>query len=225
MTRRLIITAFVLLTFIIFTSLYFNTSVMAQTSDPTRGAAWYQVNYGSDAYGGTFLSGQFGPDVGIGEQGTIYQYSNPLTGAYVSYQSTGIGAGVGGPLLGYGGMFSPVAEASYGPFAYGQTPNVSPSLGFDTRGFLYGNLWGQGVNYFEAQYNPFAGMLFGLGGLGGFGSYSPYGGLFGIGRVGLSSDFGPIDDDGFSGAFRSSRGNIYGGVNLFYFEDLEEFDD
>jgi hypothetical protein len=225
MTRRLVTAAFVLLTFIIFIGVYVDAPVRAQTSDPTRQAAWYQVNYGSNAFGGTFLYGQYGPDVGIGEQGTIYRYSNPLTGMYVSYQSTGIGTGIGGPLLGYGGMFSPVAEASYGPFAYGQIPTVASSPGFDTSGFLFGNLWGQGVNYFQSQYNPYAGLLFGLGGLGGFGSYDPYGGLFGSGRVGLSTGFGPIDGEDLSGAFRSSRGNIYGGVNLFYFEDLEGFED
>ncbi|MGA1790517.1 MAG: hypothetical protein ACMUIM_03445 [bacterium] len=226
MTRKLTLTAFLLITLFLFALMFSQPSAVAQT-EPSRQAAWYEVNYASDAFGGTFLIGQYGPDIGIGEQGSVYQYSNPLTGQYVSYQSTGIGSGVGGALLGYGGMFSPVAQQSYGPFAYGQSPTVSASPGYDTQGYLFGNLWGQNVNYFASQYNPFAGLL--LGGFGSFGSPAAFsGGLFGLGRVGLSTanSFGPLYDDDYRGAFRSSAGNIYGGVNLFYFDEFEdEFDD
>jgi len=229
MTRKLTITAILLIAIFLIMSVFSQTDVMAQT-DPTRTANWYEVNYGTTSLGGTFLTGQYGPDIGIGEQGFVYQYSNPLTGQYISYQSSGIGYGVGGPYAGYGGQFSPVAQASYGPFAYGNTPTLSPTPGVNTSGYLYGNLWGQNTNYYSAQYDPFAGLLFsGLGSFGGsFGAGFPsaYGGLFGIGRVGLSTGlFGPIDDDLYEGAFRSSRGNIYGGVNLFLFEDFEEFED
>ena len=229
MTRRLNVSAILLIAFFFIFIVFSYTDVMAQ-SEPNRNAQWYQAYYGSDSLGGTFLRGEFGPDVGIGEQGFVYQYSNPLTGQYVSYQSSGIGYGVGGPLVGYGGQFSPVAEASYGPFAYGNIPTVSPTPGVNTRGFISGDLWGRNTSYYEAQYDPFASFLLGaLGGYGGgFGAGLPgaYGGILGTGRVGLSTGlFGPVDDDLYEGAFRSSRGNLYGGVNLFLFEDFEEFDD
>jgi hypothetical protein len=222
MTRKLTLSAILMISFIIFAMMFSQTSAFAQASQDQviRQADWYKVNYGTDASGGTILIGQYGPDVGIGEQGTVYQYANPLTGQFVSYRTTDIGVGFGGPLLGYGGMFSPVAQASYGPFAYGQTPVVSPTPGFDTAGFLFGNLWGQNVNYYEARPNPFAGLL--LGSFSGFGPSIAYGGLFGLGRIGLGTE---LDDDLYPRAFSSARGNIYGGVNLFYSDDFEEFDD
>ncbi len=174
--------------------LTFNTArAQIQTSEPNRGAAWHQTNYGTDAWGGTWLIGQFGPDIGVGEQGVVYEYVNPTTGSFVSYRSTEIGFGLGGPYLGYGGLFSPVATASYGPYAYGQTPNVAPTPGYDTFGHVSGNLWGQNTSYYRAQINPFAMILLGglTGGYGGFGGSLGYGG-FGINPYVFSSGFGRI---------------------------------
>lgn len=141
------------------------------------------------------LIGRFGPDVGIGEQGTIYRYSNPLTGQNFTYSSTGIGLGLGGPFLGYGGMFSPVAGASYGPFAFGQIPIVGPTPGYDTTGYISGNLWGQNTSFYQARINPFAAVLFGgLGGFSGFGLNS-YFGYPSFGRVGFENERSFLDRD------------------------------
>jgi hypothetical protein len=180
------------------------TSLVRADEEPERDASWHETEYGTDAWGGTWLSGRFGPDVGYGEQGQVFEYTNPGTGMYVSYSSTGMGMGLGGPMLGYGGMFSPVAQASYGSYAGGGRPNVQATPGYDTQGYLSGNLWGQNSSFYQARYNPMAGFLFGMagllgggyggfggyGGYGGFGGYSGYGGFSGYGGYGGFSPYG-----------------------------------
>ena len=159
----------------------------SNTSDRT--AAWYNTQYGTTQWGGTWMRGQFGPDVGIGQQGSVFQYTDPMTGAYVSYSSTGLGMGAGGLFAGYGGWDSPLAAISYGPFAYGNTPQVMPTFGWNTQGSASGGLWAPQTSFYQAQPGltwMLGGGLFGLGGFGGFGGFGGYpfggfGGFFGGG--------------------------------------------
>jgi len=150
-------------------------------SNVSRNADYYNVQYGTSPFGGTWTMGQYGPDVGIGEQGYQYQYSDPLTGTFVSYSSSGIGAGLGGIWAGYNGMYSNVAQQSYGPYAYGNTPEVQPTVGWSTQGSTSGNLFGYNTNYYQAQPATY-GLMGGL--LGGLGGY--YGGGYGLSGYGLS---------------------------------------
>ncbi|MGA1874091.1 MAG: hypothetical protein ACMUIA_00625 [bacterium] len=143
------------------------------SSTTTRYADWYESQYGSGPFGQTWMVGRYGPDYGIGEQGYTYQSYNPLTGSFVNYSSSGLGMGLGGPLLGYQGMFSPMAQISYGPFSYGQNPQVAPTPGWSTQGYTSGSAFGNYSNFYQAQ--PMFGLMGGLfgglgyGGLGGFG--------------------------------------------------------
>ena len=139
----------------------------------TRDAQWYQAQYGTNPLGGSWMMGRFGPDFGIGEQGYTYQYSDPLTGSYISYTTSGLGMGIGGPLLGYQGMFSQAAMQSYGPFAYGNNPMPASTFGWSTEGYTSGSAFGPYTNYYSAQ--PMM-SLFGL-----FGGYGFGGGFYGLG--------------------------------------------
>lgn len=150
-----------------------------EDDDDDRQAAWHQTEWSTDEWGGTWMKGSFGPDWGMGEQGQVMEYSNPMTGMYVSYKTSGMGMGMGGPFAGYGGMFSPVAEASYGPYAWGGQPQIQSTPGWQTRGYVSGDLWGQSTSYYQAQPNIFAmgiqSMLGGLGGMfGGWGGFPGY---------------------------------------------------
>jgi hypothetical protein len=178
-------------------------------SDIDRNASWHETQYGTDAFGGTWMLGQFGPDVGYGEQGMIYEYSDPMNGTYVSYQSTDMGMGFGGPLMGYGGMFSPIAEASYGPYAGGNRPQVQATPAWDTQGYVSGDLWGNNTNAFQAQYNPMAGFMFNLAGMFGTG-FGGYGGLFGGAPVNYSAY------SGYGYGTGAGYGNIIGGYGGGY---------
>ena len=129
-----------------------------EETEAERYAAWYQAQYGTTPWGGTSMIGYFGPDYGIGEQGMVYQFQDPLTGSYVSYSQTGMGAGMFGVFGGYGGWNSPTAAMSYGPFAYGQTPQVMPTLGYGSQGYQSGSLLGPNTSYYSAQ-NPLMWML------------------------------------------------------------------
>jgi hypothetical protein len=196
MYKRLNVIAILVLSIFLLATVFGSTLAIADEEEPDRSASWHETSYQTDAWGRTWVVGQFGPDVGYGEQGSIYEYTDPTTGTYVSYSNTSMGMGAGGPLMGYGGMFSPVAQASYGPYAGGNRPSVGSTFGYDTQGYLSGSLWGNNTSYFQAQPNPMAQMMFGLGfggggygysgtGYGGFGGYSPFGGgLFGGGLFG-----------------------------------------
>jgi hypothetical protein len=107
-------------------------TVDGEEADRTQ--SWHETQTGTTAWGGTFISGQFGPDVGIGETGQYYQSIDPLTGATTSFYTTGLGSGIGGALAGYGGMFSQYGQDSYGPYAGGNRPQVQPTPGYDTQG-------------------------------------------------------------------------------------------
>lgn len=148
----------------------------------TKTAAWYNFRYGSNLFGGTWKIGQYGPDIGLGEQGIDVQFQIPF-GGYVSYRSTGLGMGLGGPLMGYGGMFSPLASTSYGPYAYGGNPQIQSTTGWGTEGIMAGSLFGPNINYYAAQ-PGIMGLLFGMFGGGLYPGFGAYGGL-GLGGFGF----------------------------------------
>ncbi len=138
------------------------------TDDMTdRYADWYNVETNTTAWGATETYGRFGPDYGIGEEGYRYEYSDPMTGSYTSYSSTSMGSGLMGGLLGYQGMYSQNASNIYGPYAYGNEYQASPTWGWDTQGSTYGDAWGRNYNYSNAQPNFYA---MGMQSLLGFGS-------------------------------------------------------
>lgn len=157
----------------------------------TRDAAWYKINTGTSATGGTWISSQFGPDYGYGEQGTHYEYTDPITGMYTSYSTTGMGRAQGwaGMMPVYGGWNSAVGAQSYGPYAGGQTPSVQQTPFYDTQGYMSGSLFGPSTQAYQSQFNFMGGMmgtLFGtFGGYGGsnysagYGGYAGYGGGYG----------------------------------------------
>lgn len=122
------------------------------TADPGRTANWYQRDTASSAWGGTTTQWAYGPDVGYGETAQGYEYTDPLTGASVSYQVTGIGMG-SIPLPMYGGMNSNLGTASYGPYAYGNRPVTQSTLGYDTQTSQAGSAFGQGYQYSMSQPN------------------------------------------------------------------------
>lgn len=166
---------------------------LAEEDASERSAQWYESNYGTGPFGQTWMMGRFGPDIGIGEQGVTYQYTDPMTGSFVSYTNTGLGMGLGGPFAGYGGMFSPTALASYGPFAYGNNPQPMPTPGYTTQGYTSGSIFGPNTNYYSAQ-PSFLGLMGGLlGGYGGFGLGGLYSGFGGLGSYG----FGGFGGGGF----------------------------
>ncbi|MGA1839477.1 MAG: hypothetical protein ACMUIU_02540 [bacterium] len=179
--------------FILTTAFGSSLAIAADDDEPSKSASWHETTFQTDAWGRTWTVGQFGPDVGYGEQGSIYEYTDPMSGAYISYSSTSMGVGAGGPMMGYGGMFSPLAQISYGPYAGGGRPQVQSTPGYDTMGYLSGSLWGNNTSYYQAQPNFMAQMMFGLGGFGG--------GLFGGGGYG----------GGYSGAYSGGYGASYGG--------------
>jgi len=160
--------------------------------DPnTRAASWNQTQTLTTPWGATGLIGRFGPDFGYGEQGTVYQYRDPYTGSYISYSNTGMGMGLGGPLMGYGGMYSGLGAASYGPYAYGGSPQVQPTPGWATQGYASGGLFSPQTSFYQAQPGLFGMLGTSLGGfggldLGGFGGLDlgGFGGL-GLGGFGL----------------------------------------
>jgi hypothetical protein len=192
MYRRLTLIVVLIVSLLLVGNLFSSSMAIAQNDPNTRTAQWHETQYGTNAWGGSWILGQFGPDVGMGEQGTYYQMSTP-GGGYVSYYSASPGMGYGGPMMGYGGMFSPVAQQSYGPYAGGGRPQVQQTPGYDTQGYVSGNLWGQSTNYYSAQPNPMFGLMMGLlggfGGFGGFGGYGGYGG-YSAGYGGYGGGYG-----------------------------------
>jgi hypothetical protein len=124
--------------------------------EAVRGSDYYETQVVTDAYGGTLLTGQFGPDVGIGEQGTIYKYTDPRTGTVVSYSTTNMGVGLGGVAAGYGGMYSPYAQGSYGMFAGGNQPTAQATPGLNTQQYQSGNIFGQNTQFSQATPDPYA---------------------------------------------------------------------
>ncbi|MGA1871156.1 MAG: hypothetical protein ACMUJM_21705 [bacterium] len=128
------------------------STLFTSTTEPSRFANWFQRDTQTSAWGGTVTQYAYGPDAGFGETARGFQYTDPLTGASVSYQVTGIGMGMI-PLPMYGGMNSALAAASYGPYAYGNQPVTQPTLGFDTQTSEAGNAFGQGYQFSVSRPN------------------------------------------------------------------------
>lgn len=156
----------------------------------TRTAAWYQSDTATNAFGGVMTQWQFGPDVGYGETGQGYSYTDPLTGAYVSYQSSGMGMGsVRLPV--YGGMNSQFGAASYGPWAGGQQYQPQATPGYDTQTSFGGDAFGTQYNYSQGQPNYAAMTGFSLmqnPATAGLGAAMLYG--YGTGGTGFGTSFG-----------------------------------
>jgi len=127
----------------------------------TRTASWYQLDQGTTGWGGTMQQWSFGPDVGYGETGQGYSYTDPLTGRYVSYQTSGMGVGAV-PLPTYGGMNSQFGAASYGMFAGGNMPTTTATPGYDTQSSTAGDAFGQGYQYQTGAPNVTAMAGYGL---------------------------------------------------------------
>jgi hypothetical protein len=162
-------------TFFTFSDVYAN----GEDDDGARTAAWYTTQYGTGPLGQTWMIGRFGPDVGYGEEGFRYEYRDPASGVFVSYQNTGLGVGLCCPFAGYGGRYSSLGALSYGPYALGGEPQVQPTLGWSTTGAITGGLFQPQTSFFQAQ--PFLGL---------FGGFSGFGGLGGYPNVGFGSYYG-----------------------------------
>jgi hypothetical protein len=121
-----------------------------------RNEAFYNYGETTNAAGGVTNWWEYGPDIGVGETGYGYTQTDPWTGTTVTYSTTGIGTGVGGPLAGYGGMYSPLASESYGIFAGGATPqyNVNPKYGYNTQLSTSGSLLGPSSTYTASTPDP-----------------------------------------------------------------------
>lgn len=113
---------------------------------PIRGADWFTREVSTSGWGATITQFAYGPDAGYGETAQGYEYTDPLTGASVSYKVTGMGMGAI-PLPVYGGMFSALGSQSYGPYGYGNQPVTQPTVGYDTQSSQAGNAFGQGYEY------------------------------------------------------------------------------
>jgi hypothetical protein len=185
---------------------------------PIRGADWFTREAITSGWGATMTQFAYGPDAGFGETAQGYEYTDPLTGASVSYKVTGMGMGAI-PLPVYGGMFSALGTQSYGPYGYGNQPVTQPTVGYDTQSSQAGNAFGQGYEYSISRpnltsmvgtsllTNPFT-MGSGLalaamsGAFGGYGASSfgvpSYGGYAGYGGYGASS-FGVPGYGGYAG--------------------------
>jgi len=185
--------------------LYGGTNLYSNPNGVSRNANWYDINTGTSAGGGTWISSNFGPDVGYGEYGTRYEYTDPMTGRYTSYSTTGMGQaqGMAGMLPIYGGMYSGFGGASYGPYAGGQNPSVQQTPFYDTQGYMSGNLWGQNTQAYQSQFNFMGGMMGMLtGSFGGYGGNSSAG--YGGGGYGYPGGYGGYG--GYGGGYSGYGG-------------------
>ena len=127
-------------------------SVNATVGMTNRAADYFQRDTSTNAWGGIMNQFSYGPDAGWGETGQGYEYTNPMTGASVSYKVTGMGMGsIALPM--YGGMNSALGAQSYGPYAYGNQPVTQPTYGYDSQSSQAGNAFGQGYEYTRSQPN------------------------------------------------------------------------
>ncbi|MGA1867965.1 MAG: hypothetical protein ACMUJM_05385 [bacterium] len=182
---------------------------MVDEEDAERSADLYQHDTMTSPWGEVIQTWHYEPDVGYGEVGEGYIYTNPLTGESVSYQVTGMGMGAI-PLPIYGGMGSEFGQASYGIFSTGQIPVVQSTPGVYTETSTAGSAFGEGYQYAASRPDPTAMMATSLmqnpstaalgyalaytsGGLGSFSLPTSFGGVGGIGGLGSSiSSFGSL---------------------------------
>jgi hypothetical protein len=128
---------------------------MTDEEDAERSAAIYQHDSVVSPYGTTYQQWSYAPDIGYGEVGEGFSYSNPLTGETVSYQVTGIGMGAI-PLPVYGGMASQYGQASYGMFSNGSIPVVPSTPGVYSETSTAGSAFGEGYQYAASMPDPTA---------------------------------------------------------------------
>lgn len=180
---------------------------MIDEEEAERSANVYQHDTVTSPYGETYQSWFYAPDIGYGEVGEGYSYTNQLTGETVSYHVTGMGMG-SIPLPVYGGMGSQYGLASYGIFANGAIPVVQPTPGVYTETSTAGSAFGEGYQYAASRPDPTAivatslmqnpstaalgyALAFSSGGLGSFSSSANIGGFGGFSGFGSSlSSFG-----------------------------------
>ncbi|MGA1825907.1 MAG: hypothetical protein ACMUIP_14725 [bacterium] len=120
----------------------------------SRTQSWYKKETQTTPIGGTATQWSYGADLGWGETGSGFSYTNPLTGATVTYSTTGYAMGtVAAPI--YGGAQSIFGQGTYGPLlqtaATGKAPQTSPTIGWTTQTSQAGNLFGTGYTYTAAQ--------------------------------------------------------------------------
>jgi hypothetical protein len=199
---------------------------MVDEEDAERSSDVYQHDTMTSPWGETYQTWSYAPDVGYGEVGEGYSYTNQLTGETVSYQVTGMGMG-SVPLPIYGGMGSEFGQASYGIFSSGGAPIVQPTPGVHTETSTAGSAFGEGYQYAASRPDPTAmiatglmqnpstaalgyAMAFSAGGLGSFSSPTSIGGLGGVSGLGSGlSSFGSL------GGIRSPLGlGGMGGLGL-----------
>ncbi|MGA1824646.1 MAG: hypothetical protein ACMUIP_08265 [bacterium] len=128
---------------------YFNT-----LPSTIRTQSWYKKDAQTTPLGGTATQWSYGPDIGWGETGKGFTYTDPIMGATISYSITGFGMGtVAAPL--YGGAQSIFGQGTYGPLwetaATGKAPVTSPTYGWSTQTSQAGSLFGTGYTYTYAQ--------------------------------------------------------------------------
>jgi hypothetical protein len=204
-----------------------------------RTASWYQRDTITSGWGATIDVGAYGADYGYGETGYTYSYTDPLTGQYVSYQTSGMGMGtIPAPV--YGGMYSALGAQSYGPYSGGQQPTVQPTYGWDTQSSVSGSALGQSSQYTSGSPNytamlgtsllssPYtagagyglaaaSGALSGFGSLGGLstlGSYGTgFGSLGGFGSYGLGTSYPAYGGTSFGGGYSVPYCSTYSGYS------------
>jgi len=211
-----------------------NTEGSLTDEELIRNESFYNYGETTTAVGAIQNWWEYGPDAGIGETGSGYTQTNPFTGATVTFSTTGMGAGAGGVLAGYGGMYSPVATQSYGMFAGGATPqyNVNQKLGYNTQLNTSGSLFGPASTYTSSAVDPLMQLGMTLGqqsqtqGLGmaltslaalqyaspgGYGTASAFGSPYTSG-YGIASAFGSPYTSGYgtASAFGSPYTSAYG---------------
>ncbi|MBN2372486.1 hypothetical protein JXL19_01690 [bacterium] len=141
-----------------------------------RVAQYHETIWNTNAWGGVQTIGRWGPDWGVGEQGFKYEYRDPTMGIYINYSSEGMGVGMGGIFAGYGGRYSPMSSAAYGPYWMGGSLDVSSTPGYDTQGYMSGSTWGPNTSYYRSQPNLAYSLISGIFNMFGYGSGFGYGG-------------------------------------------------
>ncbi|MGA1824956.1 MAG: hypothetical protein ACMUIP_09860 [bacterium] len=119
-------------------------SVILDADTAVRTESYFTAEKETTPWGTVVFKGEYGPDLGIGETGSIYYFSDPLTGTQISYKEEGLGVGQLGVLAGYTGKYSPLASSQYGVFA-GDTDYsklLSSTPGFSTYQQMGGNIMG-----------------------------------------------------------------------------------
>lgn len=215
MSKKLLRLFLVLFVFGIATTIVSTSIEGANVADDVakRQADLYKRWTETTPWGGTMQRWQIQPDYGWGEMGEGYQYVDPSSGTMVMYQSTSMGMGII-PSYEYGGMYSPLAQVSYGPFQYGNIPGMQSTPFAWSKGYEEGSIFGQTQAYqYQPMISPFGlmgGGLMGGVGLGSLGALGGTGNIYGFGPT--ATGYGPgIGFGGLSGLFSGYNTGGYTG--------------